>query len=68
MKVSESPYGYTDSYAVKFWYVNAEGYTRQGEEILYTNGKGKHKVVERYFIKVFAKHYKRIDVISVTYQ
>ena len=68
MKVQESPYGLSESYAVKFWYENEEGYSRQEEEILYSNSKGAHKAVETYFKKYVAKNYKRVRIISVIYQ
>ena len=37
MKVSESPYGMTETYTVKFWYMNEDGFYRQTKEDFYTN-------------------------------
>ena len=47
MKVSESPYGMTESYTVKFWYTNEEGFYRQIEETIWANSKSAHEAVER---------------------
>lgn len=67
MKVSESPYGFTETYTVKFWYQNEEGYWRQIEEDLYSNSKSAHDAVEKYFMKYVAKFYKGARIVSVTY-
>ena len=68
MKVSESPYGLTESYTVKFWYTNEEGFYRQIEETLYADSKSAHDAVEKYCLKNLAKFYKNFRIISVTYQ
>jgi hypothetical protein len=67
MKVSESPYGFTETYTVKFWYQNEEGYWRQQEIGLYCNSKSAHSCVEKYFMKYLAKFYKGARIVSVTY-
>ena len=68
MKIQESPYGCSESYAVKFWYENEEGFSRQEDETLYCNSKSAHKAIETYFKKHIAKNYKYARIISVTYQ
>lgn len=68
MKVSESPYGMTESYTVKFWYTNEEGFYRQIEETIWANSKSAHEAVERYCKKNLAKFYKNFRIISVSYQ
>jgi hypothetical protein len=68
MKVSESPYGMTESYTVKFWYSNEEGFYRQIEETLYADSKSAHKEVEKFAIKNLSKVYKNFRIISVIYQ
>lgn len=68
MKVSESPYDMTESYTVKFWYTNEEGFYRQMEETIWANSKGAHDAVERYCEKNLAKFYKNFRIISVIYQ
>lgn len=67
-KVSDSPYGMSESYTVKFWYTNEEGYYRQIEETLYSNSKGAHEDVEKFAKKNLGKFYKNFRVISVVYQ
>lgn len=66
-KIKEAPYGCTETYTVKFWYSNQEGYRQQGEEDLYCSSKSAHKDVEEYFLKEFYKHYTKPEVISVVY-
>ena len=68
MKVSESPYGMTESYTVKFWYTNEEGFYRQIEETIWANSKSAHDAVEQYCEKNLAKFYKNFRIISVVYQ
>ncbi len=67
MKVSESPYGTTETYVVKFWYENQEGFYRQLEENIYCNSKSAHKQIEAYCYKNLAKFYKNFKIISITY-
>ena len=68
MKVSESPYGMTESYSVKFWYTNEEGFYRQIEETIWANSKDAHDAVEQYCNKNLSKFYKNFRIISVIYQ
>lgn len=68
MKIQEAPHGCTESYVVKFWYENEEGYSRQGEETIYNDSKATHRAIETYFKKHIAKNYNRARIISVTYQ
>ena len=67
MKVSESPYGMSETYTVKYWYVNSEGYLRQGTEDFYAKGKSAHKNVEVFAKKYLSKLFSKVDIISVTY-
>lgn len=67
-KVSESPYGMSESYTVKFWYTNSEGFYRQLEEDLYANSKDAHHEVEQFAKRKLGKFYKNFRIISVTYQ
>ena len=57
----------TETYVVKFWYINYEGYLRQGKEEFYCNSKGKHKEIERYAKNALSKHLKDVRIISVIY-
>ena len=66
-KIKVSPYGTTETYTVKFWYINLEGYHVQGSDDLYCNSKSAHKDVEKYFMKHLAVYYKNARIISVTY-
>lgn len=68
MKIQESSHGCSESYAVRFWYENEEGYFRQEEELLYCNSKSAHSKIESYFNKYIAKNYNKARIISVTYQ
>ena len=68
MKVSESPYGMSESYTVKFWHTNEEGFYRQVEETIYANSKGAHGTVEKFCNKNLSKFYKNFKIISVIYQ
>lgn len=67
MKVSESPYGMTETYTVKFWYMNEDGFYRQTKEDFYTNSKSAHQQVENYAKKALTKFYKGFRIISVIY-
>jgi hypothetical protein len=67
-KVSESPYGMSESYTVKFWHTNEDGYYRQIEETLYSNSKCAHDDVETFAKNNLGKFYKNFRVISVAYQ
>lgn len=66
-KVSESPYGFTESYSVKFWFTAEDGFRKQCEEVLWTNSKGMHREVHNYVLKQLGKYYKNIEVISIVY-
>lgn len=68
MKVSESPYGLSESYTVKFWYTNDIGFYRQSEETIYANSKSAHKAIERYCNKILSKQYKNFKIDSIIYQ
>jgi hypothetical protein len=68
VKISESPKGMSESYTVKFWYTNEEGYYRQIEETIWANSKSAHDAVEKYCNKNLSKFYKNFRIISVTYQ
>jgi hypothetical protein len=68
MTVTESPYGMSESYTVKFWYTNEDGFYRQIEETLYSNSKSAHDAVEKYAVKNLGKFYKNFRIISVVYQ
>lgn len=37
--IKEAPYGCTETYTVKFWYTNKDGFRQQGEENFYCNSK-----------------------------
>ncbi len=67
MQVSDSPYGMTETYTVKFWYQNAEGYYRQSDEDFYADSKSAHDLVEKYAVKKLSKFYKNFRIISVVY-
>lgn len=67
MKISESPYGMSETYTVKFWYKNDEGFTRQTEEDFYTNSKSAHEEISKFALKTLSQYYKNIEIISVTY-
>jgi hypothetical protein len=67
MKISESPYGMTETYTVKFWYQNAEGFHRQIDEDFYCNSKSAHDQVEHFAKQYLTKFYKEFRIISVTY-
>jgi hypothetical protein len=67
MKVSEAPYGMTETYTVKFWYQNEEGFFRQIEEDFYCNSKSAHEAVESYANKKLKRFYKNFRIVSVTY-
>ena len=66
--IKEAPYGCTETYTVKFWYTNKDGFRQQGEEDFYCNSKSAHEDVEKYFYK-FCKstQYIKPEVISVVY-
>ena len=69
--VSEAPYGLSESYEVKFWYKDENGFLKQGDEIFYSNSKSAHEDVEKFFmneIKNFSAIFKEVRIISVTYQ
>jgi len=66
-KVSESPYGMTETYTVKYWYINYEGYLRQGTEDFYTRSKSAHKNVEAFAKKYLSNLLSNVEIISVTY-
>ncbi len=66
-KISQSPYGMSETYTVKFWYTNAEGWYKQGEEDFYCNSKSKHKQVEAYAMSKLGALYSQVKIISVTY-
>jgi hypothetical protein len=69
IKVAESPYNkLQDTYTVKFWYTNDEGFYRQGEEDMYASSKDAHREVEQFSIKALSKYYKNFRIISVVYQ
>lgn len=68
MKISTSPYGFSESYEVKFWYTNHEGYWRQTTEMFYCNSKVAHKHIEKYAFNYLSGYYYGIKIISVTYQ
>lgn len=68
MKVSADQKGKSESYAVKFWYVNDEGFYQQGEKLFYANSRCAHKVIERYAITELRKTHKNVRIINVTYQ
>ena len=67
MKVSESPFSMSETYTVKYWYVNSEGYLRQGTEDFYAKGKSAHETVEAFAKKYLSKLFSKVDIISVTY-
>jgi hypothetical protein len=67
MKVSESPYGLSETYTVKFWYQNAEGFYRQLEEDFYADSKDAHQAIADYATKRLTKFYKNFRIISVIY-
>lgn len=67
MKVSESPYGMTETYSVKFWFENGEGYVRQTTEDFYTNSKAAHRLVHNYAMRYLPEYYKKVQIISVIY-
>lgn len=68
MKVSESPYGMSESYTVKFWYTNQDGFYRQIEETIYANSRSAHDAVQKYCEKNLPRYYKNFRIIGVTYQ
>ena len=68
MKVSDSPKGMTESYAVKFWHVNEDGFHQQDKMLFYSNSKSAHKVVESFALKRLRKTYKDVRIVTVTYQ
>ena len=66
-KVSEEPYGMSETYTVKFWYQNEEGFYRQIEEDFYANTKDAHAEVEKFATKKLTKFYKGFRIINVVY-
>lgn len=67
MKISESPYGMTETYTVKYWYVNHEGYLRQAEDDFYSRSKSAHAQVEAFAKKSLSKLLSKVEIISVIY-
>lgn len=65
--IKEAPYGCTETYTVKFWYTNQDGYRQQGEEDFYYNSRSAHKDVEKYFLGKKWTCYKNPEVISIIY-
>ena len=55
---------FSESYDVKYWYKNNEGYLRQSHMKYYTEARDSHLVVQERFIKDFPG----CDIISVTYE
>jgi len=69
IKVANAPYGgLRETYSVKFWYTNDDGFYRQGEEDIYASSKDAHCEVEQFSIKALSKCYKNFRIISVVYQ
>ena len=67
MKVSESPYGMSESYSVRFWCTNESGFDTQIEETFYSTSKNAHKKIETFALKQLSKMYKNIRIITVSY-
>lgn len=67
IKISEYPANLSETYTVKFWYRNSEGFLRQIEEDVYSNSKNAHSQVEKFAKKNIGKFYKDFKIISVTY-
>jgi len=65
MKVSESPYGMSETYTVKFWYKNEQGFDRQTTEDFYANSRSAHEAVEKFAQHQLSKHYTAARMISV---
>lgn len=58
----------SESYTVKFWYTNEEGFYRQMEETIWADSKSAHGEVEKFCNKNLSKFYKNFRIISVIYQ
>jgi hypothetical protein len=67
IRVSESPYGMTDPYSVKFWYSNEEGRYSQGEETVWANSDCAHEEIKKYCNMNLAKFYKNFKIINIIY-
>ena len=67
MKVSESPYGMSESYSVKFWCTNESGFDTQIEETFYSTSKGAHKKLELFAMKKLSEVYKNVRIITISY-
>ena len=57
---------FTDSYTVKFWLKDADGYLKQHSDIFQTIGKNRHQDAIQNICKIWK--IKESDVISCTYQ
>lgn len=66
-RVSTTPETYTETYTVRFWYTNAEGFRRQHCKDFYSNSKSNHKAVKKYAEITLKKIYKNLEIISVVY-
>ena len=67
MKVSDSPHGATETYTVKFWYRNSQGFVDQAKKDFYSTSRAAHDKVEKFAIKMLTKFYKDVKIISITY-
>jgi hypothetical protein len=65
--VSESPYGFSESYTVRFWYTDENGMYKQIEEILWANDKSSPDEIEQYAMKNFSKFYKNFKLIAISH-
>lgn len=59
-----------ESYVVKFWFTNAQGFKEQREETVFLYSKGKHKKAQEEIISKYRKapYLQHIEIVSVTYQ
>ena len=67
MKVSNTRSGYSETYLVKFWYCNEEGFDRQATKEYFSNSKQCHDLINKLALKELKKLYTNPRIISVIY-